>query len=136
MSDERLYLIHMQECIERIEAYTVGGRDEFMRDTRTQDAVIRNLEIIGEAAKRVSQPTRDRAPDIPWRLVAGLRDVLIHQYGGLDLAEVWQIVVRDLPPLKTNLDELLGDLGGTEPNGTACHGGVCDAQHGTAEGAG
>jgi uncharacterized protein with HEPN domain len=74
--------------------------------------VTRNLEIIGEAAKRVSQPTRDRAPNIPWRLAAGLRDILIHQYEGVDLAEVWQIVVRDLAPLKRELGQLLGALGG------------------------
>lgn len=66
MKDERLYLVHMIECGERILSYTQLGREAFLRDTKTQDAVVRNFEIIGEAAKRVPQATRNRAPNIPW----------------------------------------------------------------------
>lgn len=115
MKDDRLYLIHILECIQRIEAYTTAGRDEFSRDTKTQDAVIRNFEIIGEAAKRISAPTRDRAPGIPWRRIAGLRDILIHRYARVDLTEVWQIVVGELPAFRQEVTALLYDLGGGEP---------------------
>lgn len=100
MRDDRLYGLHILECIDRIVSYTQGGREEFLRDTRTQDAVVRNFEIIGEAAKRISEPTRSLAPDIPWRRIAGFRDVLIHQYAGVDLEETWKRIERDLPPLR------------------------------------
>ncbi len=79
MKDDKLYLIHILECAERIVEYTRGGREEFLSDSKTQDAVIRNFEIIGEAAKRVSDEVRGLAADIPWRRIGGLRDILVHQ---------------------------------------------------------
>ena len=107
MKDEQLYIVHMLECTERILFYTQAGRDAFLRDPKTQDAVIRNFEIIGEAAKRVSQEVRDLAPDIPWKRIGGFRDVLIHEYEGVDLEETWKRVERDLPILSASLKKLL-----------------------------
>lgn len=75
--DPRVYLAHILECAEKIGRYTKGGERKFLKDTMTQDAVIRNFEIIGEATKRVPEPYRRRHPEIPWRLMAGFRDVLI-----------------------------------------------------------
>ena len=80
--------------------YTTEGKAVFLRDTKTQDAVIRNFEIIGEAVKRLSETTRKLAPQVPWRLFAGFRDVLIHQYSGVDLSEVWLTIENDLSVLK------------------------------------
>ena len=97
MKDEKLYLIHILEAIEKIESYTREGREVFMNTPVLQDAVIRNWEIIGEAAKRVSDDVKRAHPEIPWRRVAGFRDVLIHDYPSVDLEEVWEIVERDLP---------------------------------------
>ena len=110
MKDERLYLVHMLECIARIITYTEAGRDEFLRDTKTQDAALRNFEILGEAAKRVAQRTRERSPEIPWQRIAGFRDVLIHQYEGTDLEEVWKRIEQDLPNLQNALKRLLQEL--------------------------
>ena len=115
MKDERLYLVQMPECIERITSFVRPGREAFFANRMMQDAVIRNFEIIGEAAKRVSEATRSRAPQIPWRRIAGFRDVLIHQYEGVDLDETWKRIVQDLLTLKRSLETLIGDLGGLSP---------------------
>lgn len=92
MKDDKLYLINILECISRVEAYTGSGAEGFRTSTLIQDAVIRNLEIIGEATKRLSPELRDRYPGVPWTRIAGLRDVLIHNYLAVDLDEVWAIV--------------------------------------------
>ena len=111
MKDDKLYLIHMAECIERIESYIQGGREAFMQSSMAQDAVIRNFEVMGEAAKRIPQGLRDRYPDLPWQRIAGLRDVLIHDYMRVDLDEVWNIVERDLPDFKSKIQAILRNLG-------------------------
>jgi uncharacterized protein with HEPN domain len=85
MKDDRVYLLHIRDALQRVTEYTIGGREAFMEDHRTQDAVIRNLEVVGEAAKKVSASTRGRAPEIRWRDVAGMRDKLIHEYFGVNL---------------------------------------------------
>lgn len=114
MKDERLYLVQMLERAERIFEYTEGGRDRFLHDRKTQDAVLRSFEVMGEAAKRVPESIRIQAPDIPWKRLAGFRDVLIHQYEGVDLGEVWKRVSEDLPPLVQSIEALLRKLGKTD----------------------
>jgi uncharacterized protein with HEPN domain len=108
--DPRVYLAHILECAQKIERYTHGGEKEFQNDTMLQDAVIRNFEIIGEAAKRVPEAYRRGHSQIPWRLMAGFRDVLIHAYEGIDLQRVWQIVRQDLPVVKEAIEKLLPPL--------------------------
>jgi uncharacterized protein with HEPN domain len=107
MKGDQLYLRHILEAIEKIEAYISVGRDVFMTTTHWQDAVIRQLEIIGEATKRLSQDLRSQHDEIPWRRIAGLRDVLIHDYMGVDLPAVWEITQRELPVLKKYVQMLL-----------------------------
>lgn len=109
MKHDRLYLTHILEAVEKIQRYTADGREEFTSDSRTQDAVLRNFEIIGEATKRLSQKTRDKQPDIPWKQIAGFRDVLIHDYMGVDLDEVWNVVESSIPPLLDAVRALLGE---------------------------
>ncbi|MBI3961810.1 MAG: DUF86 domain-containing protein [Deinococcus sp.] len=111
MKDDQLYLLHIAQCIQRIESYTQDGRAAFMASSLTQDAVIRNLEIIGEATKRISQDLKQAYPDVPWRRVAGLRDVLIHNYIRVDLDEVWNVMEADLPGLKSKIEAILQELG-------------------------
>ena len=108
--DPRVYLAHILECAQKIERYTKGGEKEFQNDTMHQDAVIRNFEIIGEAAKRVPEAYRKTHSQVPWRLMAGFRDVLIHAYEGVDLKRVWQIVRHDLPVVKEAIEKLLPPL--------------------------
>ncbi len=108
--DPRVYLAHILECIERVERFTADGKDRFLRDAMVQDAVLRNFEVIGEAAKRLRDDYRTAHPGIPWRALAGLRDVLIHQYEGVDLSRVWTIVEDDLPGLKRAISALLPPL--------------------------
>lgn len=92
MKDDKFYLIHIAECLQRICDYTKQGRDAFMSSSLVQDAVIRNFEIMGEAPKHISDELKERFPDIPWRRIAGFRDVLIHAYYKIKLEEVWDTV--------------------------------------------
>lgn len=108
--DPRVYLAHIWECLQKIEHFTAGGKGRFLQDVMVQDAVLRNFEIIGEAAKRLDDAYRAAHPEIPWRALAGLRDVLIHQYEGVDLERVWAIVEGELPDLRKAIAALLPPL--------------------------
>ena len=110
MKDERLYLSNIQECIERIEEYTKCGKEEFMATKIIQDAVIRNFEIIGEATKRLSPELRSKYSDVPWQQMAGLRDVLIHDYLKVNLNLVWQIIEQNLSDLKRQVKAIIENL--------------------------
>ena len=97
MKDDRLYLHHMVGRRHRISRFIAAGRDAFMASEQLQDAVIRNVELIGEAAKRVSADARDRMASLDWKAICGLRDVLIHDYIGVDLDEVWNAGSSRIP---------------------------------------
>jgi uncharacterized protein with HEPN domain len=107
VSGDDLYLRHILDAIGKIERYVEVGHDEFMEASHWQDAVIRQLEIIGEAVKRLAPETVAQRPEIPWHDIAGMRDVLIHDYMGVDLDAVWEATQRDLPQLRRAVEELL-----------------------------
>ena len=111
MKGDRAYLRHVLDAIEKIDSYTSVGRDVFMSTSHWQDAKMRQLEIIGEATKRVSKDLRCRHIEVPWRRMAGLLDVLIHDYFGVDLAAVWEITQKDLPKLKVSIEKILAETG-------------------------
>jgi len=103
-------MAHILERIGRISSYTAGGKDAFFDDPLVQDAVVRNLEVIGEAAKRIPDDYRQAHPSIPWRGLAALRDILIHQYEGVSLPEVWGVVEAKLPQIRDAIARVLPPL--------------------------
>ena len=111
MKDDRVFLAHVRDAMSKIESYTQGAREAFFADAKTQDAVIRNLEIIGEAVKNLSADLRAQHPEMPWARIAGMRDVLIHDYFGVRLETVWNAVEHRLPELKRCAEALLGSGG-------------------------
>lgn len=114
MKDERIYLGHIRDAISDIRAYASVGEEAFLSDRMRQDAIIRKLEIIGEAVKRLSDETRARRSEIPWKQIAGMRDRLTHAYFGVDLGLVWRVVERDLQALETAVAALLDTSGASE----------------------
>ena len=108
MKDDQVFLAHIRDAINRIDSYVQAGREAFFVDTKTQDAVIRNLEVIGEAVKNLSADLRAQHPEMPWTRIAGMRDVLIHDYFGVRLETVWNAVQHRLPELKRCVEALLG----------------------------
>lgn len=107
MSRAEVYLRHIRDAIHRILSYTEGGEDEFFANPMIQDAVVRNLEIIGEAVKNLPSEVRDAEPGIPWKQMSGMRDKLIHEYFGVDLKMVWAVVDGELPRLQKDFKKLL-----------------------------
>ncbi len=115
MKDDRLYLIHIGECIDRIEQYTAGGEADYKNSSLIQNAVVRNLQTLAESSQRVSDPLKASYPDVRWRDITGFRNVLVHQYLGVDLDYVWRVVEDDLPVLKKRIHAILQDLGVERP---------------------
>ena len=107
MKDDRLYLHHMLERCRRITRFIGPGKERFLASEELQDAVIRNIEVIGEAAKRVSSESRGRLPQLDWKRICGMRDVLIHDYIGVDLEGVWNVASTRIPELESVLREFL-----------------------------
>jgi len=107
VKDDDVYLQHIRDAITRLTTYTRDGRETFLANPQIQDAVARNLEIIGEAVKHLSEELRQRYPDIPWKRIAGMRDELIHEYFGIDPQIVWNVVERHLPVLNQRIKAML-----------------------------
>jgi len=106
--DFKPFLEHILDAIQNIEAYTKGFReDDFFGNKLVQDGVVRNLEIIGEATKRLPEAIKSGYPQIEWRKIAGMRDVLIHDYFGVDLEKVWGVVKSRIPELKSVVSNIL-----------------------------
>ena len=114
MSERRTrdYLGDIVEGMELIQQYISGlGRDQFMRDRKTIDAVVRNLEVIGEATKALPKDVRDEHPEIPWKQLAGVRDKMIHFYFGLNYDIIWTIVSDQLPALLPLVRTVIATVG-------------------------
>jgi uncharacterized protein with HEPN domain len=109
--DPCLFFGDILEAIERIEEYTANYEfEDFVRDRKTVDAVLRNLEVMGEAARYVPEEIKERHADVPWKRIIGLRNVVIHHYFGVDLNIVWTIVRLQLPDLKKSVEKIVEEL--------------------------
>ncbi len=110
MKDDRFYVLHIRECIANIEEDTAGGREAFLANRTLRDAVMRNLQILAESSKRVSDATLTQFPEIPWSDIGRFRNVAVHDYLEIDYEKIWDIIAVDLPPLKTQIERMLAQL--------------------------
>ncbi len=108
MKDDSIYLNHILDSIRRIEEDTSEGREKFLAAHTLQDAVLRNLQTLSESAKRLSDPLKASHPEIEWRRITAFRNILVHDYLGIDLERIWQIVQHDVPQLKRAVVAMLG----------------------------
>jgi uncharacterized protein with HEPN domain len=108
---DRVLLAHMRDCLDRILEYTNAERFRFDASRLVQDAVIRNLQTLAESSQRLSSEIRSTEPQIPWRELAGFRNVIVHGYLGVDLGAVWLVVEQDLPALAEAVNRMATRLG-------------------------
>jgi uncharacterized protein with HEPN domain len=109
MKDDCVYLQHIRDALQDIAAYCGSDHGAFLDDRMRQDATLRKLEVIGQAVKNLSEDTKSRQPEIPWKQIAGMRDKVIHDYFGVNLEIVWAVVQKELPKLRVAVEGLLKD---------------------------
>jgi len=107
LKGDLLYLVHIKECIERVKRYTEDGKEAFFADTKTQDAVLRNLQILAESTQRLSDSLKDEHSEVDWRGISAFRNVAVHSYLSIDIVQTWNIVKQDMPPLEERIDAIL-----------------------------
>lgn len=109
--DPEIFLEHILQCIELIEEYVQGiTKKEFLESVQLQDSIIRRIEIMGEAVKNIPKRVKDRYPDIAWKEISGMRDILIHEYFGVDLGLTWKVATKDIRQLKNKILKVKKDL--------------------------
>jgi len=108
--DEIVFLEDILECIQKIENYIENiSETEFQNDSEKQDAIIRRIEIIGEATKKISNQTRENYPQVPWKEMAGMRDVVVHGYFGISIRLIWNVATNEIRNLKPEMEKILQD---------------------------
>lgn len=107
MRDDRGRLADILEAIERIAKYASQGRETFLTDELVQNWVINHIQIIGEAARALSAGFKEKHPELPWSEIVGMRNILVHDYFGINLDEVWNVVERDLPEFKHKIEAIM-----------------------------
>ena len=107
--DNRVYVEHMLTCIEKINLYTEGSKEKFFASPLVQDAVIRNLQVMAESGQRISDDLKRLHDDIAWRDISGFRNILVHDYLGIDCDTIWSVVEQDIPALYQSLKKMQGE---------------------------
>ena len=113
MKDDVAHLRHALECIRRVEEHASGGWPRFRASHTIQDAVLRNLQTMAESTQRLSPERKAGFPAVDWPRIAAFRNVLVHNYLGIDLALVWLVIEREIPPLRATLVLMLGETEGS-----------------------
>ncbi|MBE9200141.1 MULTISPECIES: HepT-like ribonuclease domain-containing protein [unclassified Nodularia (in: cyanobacteria)] len=106
MKDSRVYLIHIRDCITRIKQYTFDGKEVFYKDIKTQDAVLRNLQIMCESVQKLPPDWKNQYPEIEWNNIAGFRNRLTHEYLNVDLDIIWSVIENYLPGLEITVEAM------------------------------
>lgn len=110
-----LFIKDILEHIEKMESFIAGmSYEDFIRDTKTNFAVVRCVEIVGEAAKNIPDSIREKYKQVPWKYLTGMRDKIAHFYFGIDLKRVWEVATVKLPPLKPDIQQILADIASGE----------------------
>lgn len=110
MTKDGMYIVHILECIRRVEVNIADGREAFLSSHTLQDAVLRNLQTMSESTQRLSADAKGRDPEVAWKDISGFRNVLVHDYFGVNLERVWEIMEQDMPTLKRAAEALSADL--------------------------
>ena len=111
MKDDTLYLIHIGECMDKIDSYMAGvDRVRFLKSILIQDAVLRNLQVLAESTQRLTDEFKEALPDVEWYKIAGLRNILVHDYLGIDIETVWNIVEHKLPELRQVIERRVSNV--------------------------
>jgi uncharacterized protein with HEPN domain len=109
VKSDDLYLVDIEERVRRVHASAAEGRDTFFASLEKQDAILHNLQLLGESVKRISEELKGRHPEVPWRDIAAFRNVVVHDYLGVDLELMWRIVVERIPELRLQIERILGE---------------------------
>ena len=109
MKSDTVYLRHIEDCVRRIEENIAEGKDRFMASHTLQDAVLRNLQTLSESTQHLSDKLKDAHPEVEWHRIAAFRNVLVHDYLGIDIERVWEITQRDVPELKQAISAMLDE---------------------------
>jgi uncharacterized protein with HEPN domain len=110
MKDNRLYLIHIRDCIQRIKSYTQDGKEAFFAELMIQDAVLRNLEVMCESIKKLPPEWKEPQPQREWNKIVGFRNRLAHEYLSINLDVVWDIIENYLPDLERSIEQIAEDF--------------------------